>query len=128
MPQNPLQATIALNQENAQASARLDAVNNLNTQSGGASSSLDITAAKVIKATPGRLRRLVVLGVVGTGGSITLNDCATTGAAAAANEIFTASGTLAVGTVINLDWPCQVGIVISAVATGGTPLYAVSYD
>lgn len=128
MAQLPLQATVALNPANGQAPMRLDATSNLDTQSGGKSSHLDLTAAAVIKATPGRLRRIVVNGVVGTGGAVTFNDCATTGAAAASNEIITMAGTVAVGTVINLDWPCLVGIVISAVPTGGTPQFAVSFD
>lgn len=95
---------------------------------GGAKSSLNVTAAAVIKATPGRLCKIVVNGVVGTGGALTFNDCATTAAAAAANQIYTAAGTVAVGTVITLDWPCLVGIVCSAVPTGGTPVFSVSYS
>lgn len=45
---------------------------------------LNITAATVLKAAPGRLYKLVVI-VAGAAG--TVNDCLTTGAAAAANEL-----------------------------------------
>ncbi len=94
----------------------------------GISSALNVTAASVIKATPGRVVRITVLGVVGTAGALTVNDCATVATATAANEIFTlAFGSATPGTIITLDFPCQTGIVISAVPTGGTPLFAVSY-
>jgi hypothetical protein len=106
----------------------LDATGNLDTQSGGTNSKLNMIAANVIKATPGRLRKVVINGVVGTGGALTFNDCATTGAAAAANAIMSLPGTIAVGTIINVDWPCKVGIVLSAVPTGGTPVVAASFD
>jgi hypothetical protein len=45
---------------------------------------LNITAATVVKAAPGRLFKAVVI-VAGAAG--TINDCTTTGAAAAANEL-----------------------------------------
>jgi hypothetical protein len=32
-----------------------------------------------------------------------------------------------VGTIVNLDWPCAVGIVLSVVP-GGSPILAVSYS
>jgi hypothetical protein len=94
----------------------------------GSSSALNVSAAAVIKAAPGRIVKIIILGVVGTGGALTINDCATVGAATAANQVFTWTTTFpAVGTIMTLDFPCQVGIVISSVFTGGTPLYAISY-
>lgn len=93
---------------------------------GGALTKLNVTAAAIVKAGKGRVARLVITGA-GTGGSWTLNDIATTGAAAAANAVWTLAGTAAAGTVIDLDWPCTNGIVISSVPTGGTPSIAVSY-
>jgi hypothetical protein len=72
----------------------------------GLSTSLNITAATVIKAAPGRLVRISVI-VAGAAG--TANDCTTTGAAAAANEIAVIPA--AVGPV-PLDWPCLAGIVV----------------
>jgi hypothetical protein len=41
--------------------------------------------------------------------------------------IFTISYGVKIGTVIDLDWPCAVGIVLSAVP-GGLPILAVSYS
>ena len=129
MAQNPIAVTIGRGPTNAQSQANLDAEGNLITTSGGAKSSLNLTAAAVIKATPGRLAKLVVLaGGTASNGNFVLNDCATTGAAAAANQVaIIPSGTTA-GTVVNLDFPCLVGIVLSAVPSAGSPIAAVSYD
>lgn len=85
----------------------------------------NVAAAAVVKATPGRLAKIVVL-TAPSAGSLTANDCATTGAAAIGNEIISlAFGALTAGQVITLDWPCNTGIVISSVGTGG--VYSVSY-
>lgn len=87
------------------------------TLPGGGSAGLNITAAAVIKATPGILYRINVV-APGTVGSLVINDCATTGAATAANTIISIPfGSLPV--TIPLGWPCAVGIVVSAVTTGG---------
>lgn len=98
------------------------------TAGGGRSSAINLTAAQVIKGAPGRLCKIVVLGVVGTGGNLTFNDCTTTGAATTANQVLNLPGTTAVGTVITLDWPCVNGIVCSAVPTGGTVQINVSFN
>lgn len=95
---------------------------------GGNSSATNVTAAAVIKAGPGRITKIVVLGVVGTGGAFTINDCTTTGAATTANQVYTTAGTIAVGTVVALDFPCLNGITVSAVPTGGTPQFAISFN
>lgn len=79
---------------------------------GASSAAYNIAAAGPIKATPGRLYTLVCIAA----GTITLNDSATTGAAAAANEIFPAALAMTAGQVINLNgWPCGVGITASVV-------------
>ncbi len=88
-------------------------------------SSLNVTAAAVIKATPGYLCRVVVI-VAGSGSVITFNDCTTTGAAAASNTIWSiASASATAGSVFYLDWPCADGIVCSSISTGAT--IAVSF-
>lgn len=78
-------------------------------------------AAAVIKASPGRAVKLVVV-TAGSAGAWTFNDCATTAAAATANQIasiaYNATG-LTAGMPITFDWPCATGIVVSAVPTGG---------
>jgi hypothetical protein len=74
----------------------------------------NITAATVIKATPGTVLRFNVVVAGSTVGSI--NDCATTGAVAAANEIASLPNTVGPST---LDWPCAVGIVVTP-GTGQT--------
>jgi len=78
---------------------------------GGNAASLNVTAAEVVKAQAGIVQSLSCTGA----GSFTINDCATTGAASAANVIW--SGALTLGQVVKLEWPCGTGIVISA-ATG----------
>lgn len=96
---------------------------------GGTQSRLNLTAAAVIKATPGRLCKITISGTVGTGGAYTFNDCATVAAAAASNQITSLPGTtLTNGMPITFDWPCIVGIVLSAVSTGGAPIVAVSFS
>src|SRR6185437_5142804 len=110
MSQGPLQANVALKGA-TRAALVVGNDGNLATQDGGSSSSLNVTAAKVIKATAGRLRRITVSDPGTTSGALTVNDCATTGAAAAANQIVSIPfGSLTAGQVINLDWPCAVGI------------------
>ena len=87
--------------------------------------SYDVAAPAVIKATPGRLAKITVQ-VAPSAGNLIANDCATTGAAAIGNQILeVAFGALTEGQVITLDWPCNTGIVISSVGTGG--VYSVSY-
>jgi len=89
------------------------------------STALNQSAAAVIKATPGILCR-VVIGTVGTAGSLTFNDIDTVGGAAAANQIVSlAYGDLTAGQVIDLEFPCKTGIVLSAIPTGG--VISVSY-
>jgi hypothetical protein len=87
------------------------------TLPGGSYAALNVTAAAVVKAAPGLLYRINVA-AAGSAGSLTINDCATTGAATTANEIISIPfGSLPV--TIPLAWPCASGIVVSAVPTGG---------
>jgi hypothetical protein len=97
----------------------LDPQGALRTSAGGISNQYNITAAAVVKATPGRLVKISV--VVAGSGPGTANDCLTTGAAAAANEIAAIPNTVG---VITVDWPCTTGIVVVP-GTGQT--LAVSY-
>jgi hypothetical protein len=83
---------------------------------GGNSAALNVTAAAVIKATPGLLYRINVV-TAGSAGNLVLNDTTTTGGATTANEIISIPfGSLPV--TIPLGWPCASGIVVSAVPTG----------
>ncbi|MGB6287742.1 MAG: hypothetical protein WBG18_25550 [Xanthobacteraceae bacterium] len=92
---------------------------------GGIRSALNLTGPAVIKATPGRLNKLIIING-GTSGAFVVNDCATTDTATAANTIFVLPFGVTPGIVIDLDWPCLIGIVLSAVPDG-TPIIAVSY-
>lgn len=79
-----------------------------------------VTAAAVIKAVPGLLATVIV-DVAGSGGALTLNDCATTGAAASGNQIASiANANIVAGVPYSFFWPCKTGIVVSAVPTGST--------
>lgn len=126
MPQAPIRSSIANSPSNAGVQLATDASGLLMTSAGGEKSALNLTAATVIKATPGRVARVVVIAGGSTSGAFTLNDCATTGAAAASNEIFTLAFGATAGTAFVLDWPCLTGIVLSAVP-GGSPILAVSF-
>jgi hypothetical protein len=94
---------------------------------GGNNTLLNITAPTVnaIKGPNTTLYRVVVQ-AVGSGGTLTLNDVATAAAAAAGNQFYTAlTANLTVGQVITLDWPCKVGLCVSA-CSGGI-VVAMSY-
>lgn len=81
-------------------------------------SALNVAASTVVKAGAGRLMKVSVnvAGAVGT-----VNDCLTTGAAAAANQI----GVIpAVVGVYTFDWPCLVGIVY---VPGAAQVVSISY-
>lgn len=95
--------------------------NALGPRPGGNASHLDITAATVVKATPGTVYQVNVVVAGSAAGSV--NDCATTGAAAAANQI--AEIPLAVGNYAVGPFPTFVGLVIVP-PTGGT--VSVSFD
>lgn len=85
----------------------------------GGKSKLNLTAATVIKATPGTVLAFAV--EVAGSGTGTINDCATVGAVAAANQVCVLPET--VGVTV-MGWPCTTGIVVTP-GTGQT--IAVSY-
>jgi hypothetical protein len=124
MSQGPLQARVATNPSNFAAPLTVDPSGNLFVGSGSIGK-YNISAPTVIKATPGRLVKIVV-NTAATGGALSAHDCATTGAAAAANQIYSvAAAWPAAGSVIPLDWPCAAGIVVDP-GTGGN--ISVSFD
>jgi hypothetical protein len=128
MPQYPLQANTALTPGNVPTSEHLDAAGLLLTSSGGELATYNVTAAAIIKASPGRLCKIVVIAPGTTSGALTVNNLTTTSGGAAANQIISiAYGSLTVGQVITLDWPCSVGIAVTAVPGGGSPQYNISY-
>ena len=125
MPQGALQANVAI-QPNAGGTAnvssplQLDKTGNLLTGQGSATR-LNITAGAVlVKATPGRICKVVVNTAGSAPGAV--NDCATTGAAAAANLVAAIPNTVG---VYSIDMPCAVGIVVTA---GTAQVLSVSYD
>lgn len=118
MPQGPLNAATSLTPGKTAALNHQDTVGNLLVGK-GTTPVYNITAATVIKAAPGRLAKISV--VVAGSAAGTVNDCATTGAVAAANEIGAISNTVG---VVDFDWPCATGIVVTP-GTGQT--LAVSY-
>lgn len=74
---------------------------------GGNASALNLTAATVVKATPGMCYTISVI-VAGTAPG-TANDVATTGAAAVANQFFEIPNTVG---VYRMNWPCATAITI----------------
>ena len=97
---------------------------------GGSTPKLNVTAAAVIKATPGRIGKVIVVAPGSTSGAFTINDCATTGAATTANTVWTlaynATANVA-GASFELDFPVAVGLVVSAVPGAGSPQLSISY-
>lgn len=80
-----------------------------------------VNAAAAIKAQPGRLSKLIVL-TAGSAGSWVFNDCAATGDAATGNQFLSVAynaTNLVPGIPVDIDWPCNVGLVLSAIPTGG---------
>lgn len=129
MPQYPLQAYTGLTPADVPAPLHVDAAGDLLTSPGGASAVYNVTAAAVIKASPGRLCKIVVIAPGTTSGALTINNLTTTTGGAAANEIISiAYGSLTAGQVITLDWPCSVGIAVTAVPGGGSPQYNISFS
>jgi hypothetical protein len=92
----------------------------------GTMNKYNITAAgAVVKATPGRICKITVQTAT-TGGTFSVNDCSTVGAAAIGNQILGFGAAWpAVGTVITLDWPCTTGIVV---IPGTAGVVSVSFD
>jgi len=81
----------------------------------------------VIKASPGRLCKLSVIDGGSINGVFSINDCATIDAADETNRLFVLPFGARAGTIVCLDWPMHVGIVLSA-APDGTPIMAVNYS
>lgn len=126
MPQGALQANVAVNQSTLKsAPLQMDGSGNLLIGNGSANK-LNVTAATVIKATPGRICKVSVI-TAATAGTFGIYDASTTGAAAATNAVYPVSTSAwpAAGTVISLDFPCLTGIVVNP-GTGG--VIAVSFD
>jgi hypothetical protein len=84
----------------------------------GTKNAYNLAASTVVKATAGRLGKVSVsvAGAIGT-----VNDCATTGAAAIGNQIGIIPA--AVGIYV-FDWPCTTGIVY---IPGAAQVASVSY-
>lgn len=132
MAQNPLLAFVAKTVAGAFTNLQVDSnTGQLLDSRGGKLSVLNLTAAAVVKAGPGRVSRVIIVAPGTTSGAFTLNDCLTTGAAAAANAVwslpFGGANNIA-GATFELDWPFAVGVVLSAVPGAGSPIIAVSYS
>lgn len=119
MAQAPLSFNLKNPNTNALVAGSLDGQATSLLTGQGLLSKLNVTTASVVKTGAGRVVR--VLSISAT--SFTLNDCLTTSAAAASNEVYT-SGTIAAGAIITLDFPLTTGLVVSAIAGGAI---AISY-
>lgn len=122
MPQSPLNAATSVNPSGKFVLNQTDASGNL-LVGNGSSSALNKTGTFVVKASPGRICKIIA--VSGTAAALTVNDVATTGGVATANIVATlTSAQMAAGSIIPLDFPCLVGIVVQA----GTNVVSVSFD
>lgn len=85
----------------------------------GRDAQLNIAAATVVKSGPGRVARVSVITAGSAAG--TVNDCATTGAAATANQIATIPNAVGHYTI---DFPFNAGLVV---VPGTGQVLAVSF-
>lgn len=114
-------STVPLLTTGQQAAAAFTQQGVLKTASGGQSSFLNATAGTIVKASPGRVGKVIVQ-ITPTATAYVLDSV--TAAQTAANTVLTIPiGTVA-GTIYNLDFPCLTGI--SVVPGGGT--LAGSFD
>jgi hypothetical protein len=86
----------------------------------GITNTYNVTSATVIKPSLGRVYHISI--VVAGSAAGTLNDAATTGSAAASNEIMALPNTVE---VIDVNWPTTTGIVVVP-GTGQT--IAISWE
>lgn len=92
---------------------------------GGNNAALNVTATGVIKASPGNLFRIVPT-TVGTG-TLTINDSATTGAAATANIVESIpAASMTAGVPITIEAPLKNGLTVSAITSGG--VFTITYN
>jgi hypothetical protein len=81
----------------------------------GVQTALNVTTTGVLSAGQIVLGSIVV-NAAGSAGDLTLNDCATLGAASAANVIYSCPYSNLKSQILN--FPCQNGLVVSAIPTG----------
>ena len=121
MPQNQSVISLSKTPSGTYTPDNQDSAGNVKTTNNQATSATyNITAATVVKATPGKIAKISVIVAGSAAGSA--NNCITTGAAAVGNQV--AAIPAAVG-VIDVNWPCSAGITIVP-GTGQT--IAVSYS
>ena len=84
--------------------------------SSGAATALAVTAATLLDTGAGRVVRVIVVTASSSAG--TINDSATTGAAATANAILTIPANAAAGTIYVVDAPYVNGLVAAPGASG----------
>lgn len=113
MPQTPLNfSTQAPN--GAFVATQSDLSGNLLTGNGSTTRLALAAGQTLIKATPGRVAKLIVNTATGSAGSLAVNDCASVGAVATGNIVYSVPfGTAILGTIIVLDVPCLIGIVVT---------------
>ena len=108
MAQSPIVAVYGKNPAGKLVSPNVDAEGNLIVASNtDGKTTLNITAATVIKASAGLVFRASVI-VAGSAAG-TINDCLTTGTAATANAVVILPNTVG---QIQAEWPMNTGIVV----------------
>lgn len=122
MPNNPPFSNVAKNPTGGAAGLTVSAAGTLNASQTplSASTLLNQSAEVVVKATPGQVYTVNVVTAGSTNGS--LHDCATTGAVAAGNLVFTIPE--AVGNY-PVNFPFKTGIVY---VPGTSMVAAIAYE
>lgn len=92
-----------------------------NVQGSKTSGNLAASSTTLVKSQPGRIEALNVVATFTTVG-VSIYDSATTAGTAAANLVYQSTSTVALGTVVPLDFPMQNGIVVVLGASGAAAL------
>ncbi len=117
--QNPIRSNVATDTSGYGTSLKLDAQSDLKVNSNGTATSLNITAATVVKEGVGRIVRFMVT-TAGAAGAI--YDAATTGTGAAANLIAVMPATVG---IYELNVPVSTGILV---IPGASQVVSTSYQ
>jgi hypothetical protein len=122
MPQGPIPANVAVQPNSSDvfysAPLQLDVSGNLIVGE-AQSSHLDCTAGTIVKATPGRLCKVVVT-TAGAAGAV--YDHSTTSGVGASSLIGTVPATIG---IYDFNWPCAVGIVY---VPGASQVASISFS
>jgi hypothetical protein len=129
MSQNAMPVVASVNDYGQMKPLKIGDSGSVIVSTGGLNSKLAIsnTTGLLIKASSGQIGKLLVTEPPDT--AVTFHDSATVAGAGASNLILTIPSTLIpAGTVFNIDFPVEHGIVISTIGTVNVATMSLSYN